>query len=114
MTISPSDLPAAPPGGSVSSGGATCPPASPLLAESWLLAWSRIGGAVTIGSDGRLQPWFHPEIGCADDECATVLLAELIDTPGLPAAVRIVLGSGVRQGGRKKNHAGTGGPLDHH
>jgi hypothetical protein len=62
-----------------------------LLAEAWLLAWGRIGGAVTIGTDGRLHPWFHPEIGCADDDCATVLLAELVDTPGLPAAVRIII-----------------------
>lgn len=64
------------------------PPAPPLLAEGWLLAWGQIGGAVTIGTDGMLYPWFHPEIGCADDDCATVLLAELVETPGLPVAVR--------------------------
>jgi len=67
------------------------PPAPPLLAEAWLLAWGRIGGAVTIGTDARIYPWFRPGIGCADDDCATVLMAELIDTPGLPAAVRIIV-----------------------
>jgi hypothetical protein len=96
MISRPFSIPATPPGGRVSSGGANCPPASPLLAESWLLAWSRIGGAVTIGSDGSVNPWFCPEHGCSDPECATVLMAELIDTPGLPAAVKIVLATGVR------------------
>ncbi|MYL97231.1 hypothetical protein GR702_05525 [Novosphingobium sp. FGD1] len=91
MTFQPFSIPAVPPGGSVSSGGVPHPPAPPLLAESWLLAWQRIGGAVTIGTDRSLQPWFHPEIGCEDEQCATVLLAELLDTPGLPAAVRIII-----------------------
>ncbi|EJU14960.1 hypothetical protein LH128_01252, partial [Sphingomonas sp. LH128] len=95
MTFQPFRIPAVPPGGSVSNGGVSHPPAPPLLAESWLLAWHRIGGAVTVGADASLQPWFNPAIGCADDQCATVLLAELLDTPGLPAAVRIVIASGV-------------------
>jgi hypothetical protein len=79
------------PSAGVSAAAVAQPPAPPLLAEAWLLAWGRIGGAVTIGTDHRLYPWFHPEIGCSDDECATVLLAELVETPGLPAAVRIIL-----------------------
>ncbi len=73
----------------------------PLLAEAWLLAWSNIGGSVTIGTDGSLHPWFSVEDGCADDDCATVLLAELIDTPGLPVAIRIILGGTVRRKRRK-------------
>ncbi len=74
----------------------SCPPASPLLAESWLLAWNKINGGVSIGTDGTLHPWFHPEIGCADSDCATTLLAELMDTPGLPAAVRIVVAGSLK------------------
>jgi len=101
MTFQPFSLPAAPPGGSVSSGGVSHPPAPPLLAESWLLAWQRIGGGVVVNSDQSLQPCFHPEIGCADADCATVLLAELLDTPGLLAAVRVVIASGVRSKRRK-------------
>ncbi|WP_103728905.1 hypothetical protein [Novosphingobium sp. HII-3] len=101
MTFQPINIPAVPPGGKASNGGVQCPPAPPLLAESWLLAWGRIGGAVTVGADSSLQPWFHPEIGCEDEECATVLLAELLDTPGLPAAVRIVIATGVRQKARR-------------
>lgn len=96
MTFRPFSIPAVPPGGSVSNGGVSYPPAPPLLAESWLLAWNQINGAVTIGTDGSLQPWFHPDVGCADEDCATVLLAELLDTPGLPAAVRIVVATSLR------------------
>lgn len=85
----------------VSATAGLCPPAPPLLAEAWLLAWSNIGGSVTIGTDGSLHPWFSVEDGCADDDCATVLLAELLDTPGLPAAIRITLGGAVRRRRRR-------------
>lgn len=103
MTHPRKSVPAVPPGGSVSSGGVKCPPAPPLLAEAWLLAWNQIGGAVTIGTDGSINPWFHPEIGCSDDDAATVLIAQLLDTPGLPAAVKVVLAMGVRSKRRPAN-----------
>lgn len=100
MTSLPFSLPAVPPGGSVSNGGVSHPPAPPLLAESWLLAWDRIGGAVTIGTDRSLTPWFRPETGCCNDTVATALMSQLIETPGLPAAVRIVTAGLVRSGKR--------------
>jgi hypothetical protein len=100
MNASPHPVPAVPLGGSVSNGGVQCPPAPPLLAESWLLAWDRIGGAVTIGTDRKLTPWFRPETGCRDENAAAALMAQLIETPGLPAAVRIVTAELVRSGKR--------------
>jgi hypothetical protein len=68
----------------------------PLLAEAWLLAWGRIGGMVTIDCDLRIYPSFDPSEGCADRDCATVLLAEVIDTPGLADAVRKILAASKR------------------
>lgn len=91
MTRHSHSVPAGAPRAGVSATAGSCPPAPPLLAEGWLIAWGRIGGAVTIATDGNLHPWFHPEDGCSDKDCATVLMAELLDTPGLPAAVRIIL-----------------------
>lgn len=105
MNANAHPIPAGAPWAGVSATAGSCPPAPPLLAEAWLLAWGQIGGAVTIGADGMLYPWFHPEIGCADDDCATVLVAELLDTPGLPAAVKVVLATGVRSKRRRSRWA---------
>lgn len=74
----------------------SCPPVSPLLATNWLGRWQRIGGEVTIASNGRLHPWFNVEHGCSDNQSAGALLAELSETPGLPAAIRIVVTASLR------------------
>lgn len=67
------------------------PPASPLLGRLWLARWRAIGGDVTIGRTGVIQPWrMPPEL---DDKARTA--AQLLDdygtTIGMAAAVRAVL-----------------------
>ncbi|WP_062785272.1 hypothetical protein [Novosphingobium capsulatum] len=66
--------------------------APPLLAGGWLLAWSTIGGSVTISTDGRhLHPWVMFTSDTHAPGVAAHLMRELHDTPGLPRAIRAVL-----------------------
>lgn len=58
-----------------------------LLGEGWLHSWRQLGGAVTIGPVGQIVPWMH----FTTREAVQVsgrLIEELLDTPGLPLAVR--------------------------
>ncbi len=58
-----------------------------LLAEGWLHSWQQLGGAVSVGPMGQVVPWMH----FASREAVQVsgrLIEQLLDTPGLPLAVR--------------------------
>jgi hypothetical protein len=71
-------------------------PAPPAQALDWLSSWESIGGGVTIGVTGKVQPWRMVEAGTLPaarrlcDAKQTELLREMEETPGLIAAVRII------------------------
>lgn len=71
--------------------------ATPAQAERWLERWHLIGGGIAIARDRRVNPWriipagLTPETRALMTEMQTVLLRELDDTPGLAAAIRVVV-----------------------
>lgn len=70
---------------------ASAEPAPELLADAWILSWRSIGGEVTIGPAAEVVPWMH----FTDRDALRVthhLMNQLLDTPGLPLAVRTLLG----------------------
>jgi hypothetical protein len=78
-------------------------PASPRGAKAWLVAWSSIGGGVTINLAGRVCPWrvrapgATPQERAAADFLQTDLLRRLDRSPGLEAAVRIIISTEARK-----------------
>lgn len=64
-------------------------------AEAWLNAWATIDGGVTVSTERRLYPWRLPEQAEHDREAAR-LIVQLIQTPGLPQAVLIVVSARAR------------------
>lgn len=58
-----------------------------LLAEGWLHSWQQLGGAVTVGPVGQIVPWMQFTTREAV-EVSGRLIEQLLDTPGLPLAVR--------------------------
>lgn len=64
-------------------------PAAPkLLAEGWLTSWTRVGGQVTIGPDGQLVPWINFTSDPQLPQDAARLVGVVLETPGLPLAIR--------------------------
>lgn len=61
-----------------------------LLAEGWLHSWQQLGGAVTIGPAGQVVPWMHFSDRAALRTSAR-LIRQMLDTPGLPLAVRTLI-----------------------
>lgn len=58
-----------------------------LLGEGWLQSWQQLGGAVTVGPVGQIVPWMQFTTREAV-QVSGQLIEQLLDTPGLPLAVR--------------------------
>ena len=71
--------------------------ASPQQAEKWLEDWRKIGGGITIAIDQGINPWRFIPAGLdrltrlLADSLERELIRELDETPGLAAAVRVVI-----------------------
>jgi len=64
----------------------------PTQATGWLRAWEKVGGGVTISGDGRhLQPWIEFTSDRHAPGIVAHLMRELLDTPGLPRAIRAII-----------------------
>lgn len=66
----------------------SCPPR---VAAGWLASWQAIGGGVSIGKGGAVQPWRFPAANDAHAAQAVQLLDDFGTTPGLADAVRAVV-----------------------
>jgi hypothetical protein len=75
----------------MSAGAGLHPPASPLLAHTWLESWRAIGGGITITGRGRVEPWRWIEGADSDADLATELMADFDQTEGMGPAVRAVM-----------------------
>lgn len=69
--------------------------ASPVVAVRWLDQWRTIGGGITIDKAGRVCPWRFIEVAAVDPgaERARDLMQEMDTTPGLKAAMRVIVSS---------------------
>jgi beta-phosphoglucomutase-like phosphatase (HAD superfamily) len=68
------------------------PNSEPLLAQGWLKAWSDLGGGVSLSATrARLFTWIQFGRARSAPENAARLMNELLDTPGLPGAIRAVI-----------------------